>query len=81
MVEVGSESVPPRNRRLLVTTRNVQPLAYTIDEVLRAYPIGRTKLYELLATKQIPSFMTGKRRMVRVASLEAFLLAQEQAAS
>jgi excisionase family DNA binding protein len=39
--------------------------------------LGRTKLYELIASKQIRSVRVGARRLIDFASLKAFLTSQE----
>jgi excisionase family DNA binding protein len=42
--------------------------------------IGRTKLYEVLNAGLLPSFKIGKRRLVRVAEIDAWLQRLEKAA-
>ena len=57
------------------------PLAVSPAEAARMLGLGRTKLYELLATNEIVSVKIGTRRLIRVAALEAWLSAQEAAES
>lgn len=48
-------------------------LAVSPAEAARMAGIGRTKLYELIATNEIPSMKLGSRRLIRVSEIEAFL--------
>jgi excisionase family DNA binding protein len=48
-----------------------EQLAYRPDQLLREFPIGRTLLYELLASGELPSFRIGRARFIpRQAVLE-----------
>lgn len=65
-------------------SRPSPPLAPSMDrlavspaEAARIAGIGRTKLYEALGSGSLASFKVGTRRLIRVASLEAWLAAQE----
>jgi excisionase family DNA binding protein len=49
-----------------------QLLAYRPEQVLQEWPIGRTKLYELLASGELPSFKVGRARFVTHADLLEF---------
>jgi excisionase family DNA binding protein len=49
-----------------------QPLAYRPEQVLQAWPIGRTALYELLRTGELPSFKIGRSRFITRADLLEF---------
>ena len=50
-----------------------EPLAYRPEQVLQAFPIGRTALYELLASGEIESFRVGRARFIpRQALLDFF---------
>ena len=51
------------------TSIPVHRLAYTIDEALAAVPIGRTKLFELIATEQLRTVRIGSRRLIPVDAL------------
>ena len=45
----------------------------TVAETAAAFSIGRTKLYELLATGKIDAVKLGRRTLVRTASLRDFM--------
>jgi excisionase family DNA binding protein len=48
-------------------------LAYSIDEAFPALSIGRTQLFDLLRRGEIASVKVGRRRLIPVASLDAYL--------
>lgn len=56
---------------------NAKPLAVAPAEAARLIGCGRTKLYELLGTGEIKSFHLGRRRLVRLAAIEAWMAARE----
>ena len=56
---------------------NMEPLAVSVEEAERLSGIGRTKLYELLGRGAIKSRKVGRRRLVIVWSLRAFLEAED----
>lgn len=49
------------------------PLAVSPAQAAEMAGIGRTKLYELINQKEIPSFTLGRRRLIRVEALRAWL--------
>jgi excisionase family DNA binding protein len=49
------------------------PVTISVSTALKLSGLGRTKLYELLASKQIRSLRVGARRLIDFASLKAFL--------
>jgi excisionase family DNA binding protein len=56
-------------------------LAYRPAEALKAFPIGRSALYELLRTGEIASFRVGRARFIPRQSLIEFMerqLSEEQ---
>jgi excisionase family DNA binding protein len=55
---------------------SIEPVTITIPAALRASGLGRTKLYELIAKREIDSVRVGTRRLVNYASLKAFLNAK-----
>jgi excisionase family DNA binding protein len=65
--------VPTPNRRLL----------YSIEEAAQLLGIGRTFMFELVATGQIASLKIGRRRKIPSSVLDAYVerLAEEQAAA
>lgn len=56
-------------------------LAVSPGEAARLLGIGRTRLYEEIGSGALPSFRLGRRRLIRMAAIEAWLLAQESNAS
>lgn len=52
-------------------------LAVSPAEAARLLGIGRTRLYEELATGALPSFHLGRRRLIRIAAIEAWLSGKE----
>ena len=61
----------------LPKTSSMEPLAVSVEEAERISGIGRTKLYELLTTGAIKSRKVGRRRLVIVWSLRAYLEADD----
>ncbi len=59
---------------------SVEPLLYTVPEAARLLRIGRSSLYELIATRQLVSITIGSRRLIPVEELEAFVAARKDAA-
>jgi excisionase family DNA binding protein len=55
----------------------LDPIAVTVPTALKLSGLGRTKLYELIAMKQIRSVRVGARRLIDFASLKAFLTSRE----
>jgi excisionase family DNA binding protein len=60
-----------------MTDTPIEPIAVTIPTALKVSGLGRTKLYELIASKQIRSVRVGARRLIDFASLRAFLTSRE----
>lgn len=48
-------------------------MLYPIDEAGEVLSIGRSRLYELMATGEIESVKVGKRRLIPAQALEAFV--------
>lgn len=57
------------------------PIAYTIAQVLAAVPISRSYLYLELRSGRLRSFKIGRRRLVAVVDLVAWLAARRDAAT
>ena len=51
----------------------MQPLVCSISATCRMLGLGRTKVYDLLATGALQSIHIGRRRLVLVASIHALL--------
>ena len=58
-----------------------EPITVTVEDAMRLSSLGRSYLYECLADGRIASVKVGKRRLVNVASLKAFLTAPEKESS
>ena len=56
----------------------VEVLAYRPAEALKAFPIGRSALYELLRTGEIESFRVGRARFIPRSSLLEYMERQLQ---
>ena len=54
-------------------TRSTEKLAFTIPEACVALGIGKTSLYELIASGEVKSIRAAGRRLIRRSDLEAFL--------
>ena len=52
------------------------PVTITVPAAMKASGLGRTKLYELIARKEIESVRVGARRLIVFASLKARLTAK-----
>jgi excisionase family DNA binding protein len=50
-----------------------QPLAYRPKQALQVFPAGRTVLYELIRSGEIPSFKVGRARFITHADLVAWM--------
>ena len=53
--------------------RASRKLLYSIDEVLEATGLGRTKLFELLANGSIASVRVGTRRLIPASALDSWI--------
>jgi excisionase family DNA binding protein len=54
---------------------DMTPYSLTITEACKRYGIGRSRLYELIATKQIAAKKLGARTLVLAESIEGYLAA------
>lgn len=52
---------------------DIPRLAYTVNEAITAVPIGRTKLFELIATGELRTVTIGRRRLIPVDALNALM--------
>ena len=55
------------------TSHRLEALSVDIPEACRLTGLGRSKLYDLLGNGEIASIMVGKRRVIVVAELRAWL--------
>jgi excisionase family DNA binding protein len=49
------------------------PVAFTIDEVAEQLRVGRTTVYRLLKSGELPSFRIGRSRRISLDSLQAYV--------
>jgi excisionase family DNA binding protein len=63
VASVGSSHGPPRPA----------PIAMTVASAMSALGIGKTKLYELLASGDLEAIRVGRRRLILQASIEALV--------
>lgn len=54
-----------------MTTSTLTPIALTIPDAVAYSGLSRSKLYELLRQKEIPSLQVGGRRLVLRAGIDA----------
>lgn len=52
------------------------PISVGVEEAARLIGVARTMLYEMIANGDIETFKLGRRRLVRVKTLEAFVRRQ-----
>jgi excisionase family DNA binding protein len=57
----------------------VQPLLLTITQVAKSMNLGRTKVYELIATEGLPTVRFGRAVRVSPASLQQWVERRESA--
>jgi excisionase family DNA binding protein len=54
----------------------IEPLNVSIPEAARIIGCGRSKLYEIISTNELPVIKLGRRSLVPVAALRAFVEAK-----
>jgi len=54
------------------------PIYVGVEEAARLIGVARSMLYEMIARGDIQTFKLGRRRLVRVKTLEAFVKRQAQ---
>lgn len=55
------------------------PISVSVEEAARIIGVTRSAIYAYIALGEIPSFKLGRRRLMLVKSLEAFVNRQSQA--
>ena len=55
-----------------------QPMLLNVTQVAKMLSLGRTKVYELIATRQLPAVRFGRAVRVSSASLQRWIEKQEQ---
>jgi excisionase family DNA binding protein len=63
------------------TQSTAQPLLLTISEAAKMLSLGRTKVYELIATEGLPVVRFGRAIRVSPTSLQRWLQQREQSLS
>ena len=56
----------------------IQPMLLNVAQVAKLLNLGRTKVYDLIATKQLPVVRFGRAVRVSSASLQRWIEQQEQ---
>lgn len=51
----------------------MEPVTLTINDACKAIGLGRSKLYELIADKQLETVKLGGRTLVKVSSIKALV--------
>jgi len=64
-----------------ITQSTAQPLLLTISEAAKMLSLGRTKVYELIATEGLPVVRFGRAIRVSPTSLQRWLQQREQSLS
>ncbi len=61
-----------------MTTEAPQPLLLNISQVAKMLGLGRTKVYELIATEGLPVIRFGRAVRISVASLQQWIERREK---
>lgn len=54
-----------------MTVSPIQPLAFTVADAVAYSGLSRSRLYNLMQTRELPSLQVGGRRMIRRDALDA----------
>ncbi|MEZ1534840.1 helix-turn-helix domain-containing protein [Pseudomonas asiatica] len=57
----------------MIQTQAVPQLAISIDEAAKSIGVARSTIYEIVAHGELPSFKLGRRRMILMKELEAYI--------
>lgn len=60
---------------------SMNPISVGVDEAARLIGVARSMFYEIIARGEIETFKVGRRRLVHVKALEAFVKEQARANS
>lgn len=58
------------------SSSSMKPISVGVDEAARLIGVARSMLYEMIARGELETFKLGRRRLVRVKTLEAFVKRQ-----
>jgi excisionase family DNA binding protein len=64
---------PPETPQLPPDPPDPRPLLLTIEEVSRLLALGRSRVYEMVVDKTIPSVKIGRSRRIRLVDLERYV--------
>ena len=56
----------------------MQKYAYSINETAEVLSLGRSKLYQLLQSGEIPSFYVGRKRLVAADDCQRFVQSRRE---
>jgi excisionase family DNA binding protein len=68
-----------RSQLLRAEASAPEPEAVSIDETCRLTGLGRSKVYQLIASGTLPSLKIGKRRLVRPSAIRRLIADLERA--
>jgi excisionase family DNA binding protein len=76
----NSKSSPPQlqEQQAADTFGSIVPVAVSVEDAARIAGVGRTKIYEAIEKKELASLKAGRRRLIRVDAIHAWLRALEQ---
>jgi excisionase family DNA binding protein len=57
---------------------SLDPISVGVDDAARLIGVARSMFYEMIASGEIDTFKLGRRRLVRVKTLEAFIKRRAQ---
>lgn len=57
---------------------SLDPISVGVEDAARLIGVARSMFYEMIANGEIHTFKLGRRRLVRVKTLEAFIKRQAQ---
>ncbi|MEO7551925.1 MAG: helix-turn-helix domain-containing protein [Croceibacterium sp.] len=60
-----------------MTTDNLEPMVYSINDALRLSTFGRTRLYQLINSGELKVTRIGRRTLVRADSLRALITPED----
>jgi excisionase family DNA binding protein len=61
-----------------VTTQQVEQICVKVNEAARMIGVGRTKLYELIASGEVEAIKLGKSTRITTASLKKLVMRQRE---
>jgi excisionase family DNA binding protein len=69
----GQLDLPLVDRKPAIITHQSEPIAVRIPEAIRLVGIGRSKLYELIASGEVEVVKIGRSTLIPTASLHALI--------